>query len=292
MTAVDQTVVTEVDSLRRGESPAGGGGRDRRRSRFARRGFVSLGKISLHVLVIGGVLGFWQYQASSGRVDPLLLPKPTKIVAKIWQPHNSGTVWYNLHPTLESLFIGFLLGSIAAFVLAVIFAEVPVLGAFFENYIHALGAIPFIVLAPLLLIWFSTAIQASIFVVALTTFTSLFANLYTGLSNTDARLLELGRILGVTRIQRLTKLRWWATLPYLFSGLKASLPRAIFSAVVIEFLGTSRGLGYLMVSDGNNLDTAGLFADVIVLIVIIRALLLFIRLIEDRVLAWRPKEQS
>jgi len=292
MTAVDQTVARDADNLRRGESSAGAPGSGRAKSKLARRGFVSAGKISLHVLVVGSTLGFWQYQASTGRIDPLLLPKPTKIIAQIWRPHNSGTVWYNLHPTLESLLVGFAIGSAVAFLLAVIFAEVPVVGSFFENYIHALGAIPFMVLAPLLLIWFSQAIEASIFVVALTTFTSLFANLYTGLSNTDSRLLELGRILGVSRLQRLTKLRWWATLPYLFSGLKASLPRAIFSAVVIEFLGTSRGLGYLMVSDGNNLDTASLFADVIVLIVIIRSLLLFIHLVEERVLAWRPKEQS
>lgn len=259
----------------------------------ARRSALGLlGKISLHVVFIGAILAFWQLETANGNFNPLLVPKPSDVVTHIWLPHNSGTIWYNVQPTLQSLAIGFVIGSVIAFVAAVIFSEIPRVGGFFENYIHALGAIPFMVLAPLLLIWFKTAVEASIFVVALTSFTSLFASVYTGLSTTDARLLELGRILGASRLQVLIKLRWWAALPYLFSGLKGALPRAIFSAVVIEFLGTSRGLGYLMVSDGNNLNTAALFADVVVLIIIIRGLLLIIRLAESRVLSWRPKEQS
>jgi len=296
MTTTDNSVAADVGPGRRGERTSARGataGKATAKKPTARRGALGLlGKISLHVVFIGAILAFWQEETASGRLNPLLVPKPSDVVSQIWLPHNSGTILYNVQPTLQALAIGFVIGSIIAFVAAVVFSEIPSVGGFFENYIHALGAIPFMVLAPLLLIWFKTAVEASIFVVALTSFTSLFASVYTGLSTTDPRLLELGRILGANRLQVLTKLRWWAALPYLFSGLKGALPRAIFSAVVIEFLGTSRGLGYLMVSDGNNLDTAALFSDVIVLIIIIRGLLLIIRLVESRVLAWRPREHS
>jgi NitT/TauT family transport system permease protein len=295
MTAVDERPGAPVAPEPRENGAAvrvGGPAAGRAARRAGRRGAGTTGKALLHVLFIGAILVAWQYESSSGRFDPLLVPQPTDIVTRIWQPHNSGTIWYNGLPTLQALLVGFAIGAVAAFVLAVVFTEIPALGGFFENYIHAIGAIPFMVLAPLLLIWFAQAIQASIFVVALTAFAALFANVYTGLSGTDPRLLELGRILGANRVQRLVKLRWWASLPYLFSGLKAALPRAVFSAVVIEFLGSSRGLGYLMVSDGNNLATASLFADVIVLIVVIRVLLVAIRVAERRVLSWRPKEQS
>jgi NitT/TauT family transport system permease protein len=245
---------------------------------------------ALHVLFVAALLGLWQL--ASGRwIDPLLVASPSTIAQRLWDWLGDGTLWDNLRPTLVALLVGFVIGTILAFAVAVLFVEVPALGRFFENYILALGAVPFVALAPLLIIWFGLGLEPKIVVAALTTFCSFFANAFTGLRETDPQLLELGRILRASQRQRLTKLRFWSAMPYLISGVKQSLPRAVFAVIVIEFLASNKGLGYLITSSGNNLDMPGLFGAVVVLVVVTQGLLLLIRLAEKRLLFWQPQER-
>jgi NitT/TauT family transport system permease protein len=245
---------------------------------------------ALHVLFVAAFLGLWQY-ASGHWIDPLLVASPSTIAVRLYEWLGNGTLWQNLEPTLEALGVGFVIGAILAFAIAVIFVEIPALGKFFENYILALGAVPFVALAPLLIIWFGLGLEPKIVVAALTTFCSFFANAFTGLRETDPQLLELGRILHASRRQRLTKVRFWSAMPYLTSGIKQSLPRAVFAVIVIEFLASNKGLGYLITSSGNNLDMPGLFGAVIVLVVVTQGLLFLVRLAERRLLFWQPQER-
>jgi NitT/TauT family transport system permease protein len=245
---------------------------------------------ALHVLFVAAFLGLWQY--ASGRwIDPLLVASPSSIAVRLYHWLLNGTLWQNLEPTLEALLVGFVIGVILAFVVAVVFADIPPLGRFFENYILALGAVPFVALAPLLIIWFGLGLEPKIVVAALTAFCSFFANAYTGLRETSPQLLELSRILHASRRQRLTKVQFWAAMPYLTSGIKQSLPRAVFAVIVIEFLASNRGLGYLITSSGNNLDMPGLFGAVVVLVIVTQGLLYLVRLAEQRLLVWQPKER-
>jgi NitT/TauT family transport system permease protein len=245
---------------------------------------------ALHVVFVAAFLGLWQY--ASGRwIDPLLVASPSTIAIRLYDWLLNGTLWQNLEPTLEALLVGFVIGVVLAFVVAVVFADIPPLGRFFENYILALGAVPFVALAPLLIIWFGLGLEPKIVVAALTTFCSFFANAYTGLRETNPQLLELTRILHASRRQRLTKVRFWSAMPYLTSGLKQSLPRAVFAVIVIEFLASNRGLGYLITSSGNNLDMPGLFGAVVVLVIVTQGLLYLLRLAEQRLLFWQPEER-
>jgi NitT/TauT family transport system permease protein len=249
-----------------------------------------LGISGLHVLFVAAILGVWQY--ASGRwIDPLLVASPSTIAVRLWQWLGDGTLWQNLEPTLVALLAGFVIGVIIAFAVAVVFAEIPPLGRFFENYILALGAVPFVALAPLLIIWFGLGLEPKIVVAALTAFCSFFANAFTGLRETNPQLLEMGRILHASRWQRLAKVRFWSAMPYLTSGIKQSLPRAVFAVIVIEFLASNKGLGYLITSSGNNLDMPGLFGAVIVLVVVTQGLLALVRLAEQRLLFWQPQER-
>lgn len=258
------------------------------RSLLRQRG--RLGISLLHVLFVAAILGVWQY--ASGRwIDPLLVASPATIAVRLWQWLGNGTLWQNLEPTLVALLIGFVIGAIAAFAVAVVFAEIPPLGKFFENYILALGAVPFVALAPLLIIWFGLGLEPKIVVAALTAFCSFFANAFTGLRETNPQLLEMSRILHASRWQRLIKVRFWSAMPYLTSGIKQSLPRAVFAVIVIEFLASSKGLGYLITSSGNNLDMPGLFGAVLVLVIVTQGLLFLVRLAEQRLLFWQPQER-
>jgi NitT/TauT family transport system permease protein len=80
-------------------------------------------------------------------------------------------------------------------------------------------------------------------------------------------------------------------MPYLTSGIKQSLPRAVFAVIVIEFLASNKGLGYLITSSGNNLDMPGLFGAVLVLVIVTQGLLFLVRLAERRLLIWQPQER-
>jgi NitT/TauT family transport system permease protein len=277
-----------VTTLQAGPAAAPPSGGKLGRSLLRQRG--RLGISLLHVLFVAAILGVWQY--ASGRwIDPLLVASPATIAVRLWQWLGDGTLWHNLEPTLVALLVGFVIGAIAAFAVAVVFAEIPALGKFFENYILALGAVPFVALAPLLIIWFGLGLESKIVVAALTAFCSFFANAFTGLRETNPQLLEMSRILSASRWQRLIKVRFWSAMPYLTSGIKQSLPRAVFAVIVIEFLASNKGLGYLITSSGNNLDMPGLFGAVLVLVVVTQGLLFLVRLAEQRLLFWRPQER-
>lgn len=276
-----------MTALQAGPAAAG------RRARAGGRGRVgrqALAWPALHVLFVAALLVLWQF-ASGRLIDPLLVASPSTIAVRLYGWLGDGTLWQNLRPTLVALLAGFALGAALAFAVAVVFVEVPPLGRFFENYILALGAVPFVALAPLLVIWFGLGLEPKVVVAALTTFCSFFANAFTGLRETDPQLLELGRILRASRCQRLTKVRFWSAMPYLTSGIKQSLPRAVFAVIVIEFLASNKGLGYLVTSSGNNLDMPGLFAAVVVLVVVTQGLLFLVRLGEQRLLFWQPRER-
>jgi NitT/TauT family transport system permease protein len=244
----------------------------------------------LHLAFIAALMGMWQY-ASGHWINPLLVASPWAILVRLWAWLTDGILLHNLEPTVEALLLGFFFGSVLAFIVAVFFAEVRPLGNFFESYILALGAVPFVAIAPLLIVWFGIGLEPKVVVSALTTFCAFFANAYTGLCETDPNLLELGRILRASRWQRLTKFHLWAAMPYLISGVKQALPRAVFATIVIEFLASSRGIGYLITQSGNNLDMPGLFTSVLVLVILSQGLIALVRLAERRLLFWQPQER-
>lgn len=260
------------------------------KKRRAATGSALLVKVVQHTVVVAAFLAIWQYV--SGRfVDPLLITDPISVGRQLLEWIENGRLLFHLSFTLQALAFGFVSGAVAAFLLAVAFTELPRLGRFAETYIIAFNAIPNIALVPIFIVWFGFGIETKILMGYLTTSFIVFIAAFQGLRNTEARYLELARIFEANKLQTLLKIRLWAAMPFLASAFKMALPKTALAVVIAEFLGSNRGVGYLVVRASNLLDIPALFAAVVVLTVLVQTLSLVSAFVESRLLRWIPKEK-
>jgi NitT/TauT family transport system permease protein len=127
-------------------------------------------------------------------------------------------------------------------------------------------------LAPLFILWFGIGVASKVAQAALMVLFMVFFNTYAGLRNVDEELVNTVRLLGATRLQLLGKVRIPAALPFILTGLKVSVPQALLGAVVAEFISSNKGIGYLIVHSTSQFDTAGTFAGILVLMVVVYVL--------------------
>jgi NitT/TauT family transport system permease protein len=148
--------------------------------------------------------------------------------------------------------------------------------------------VPKLALAPLLILWFGIGVLSKVVFVAAVVFFFLFFNTLAGVRSIDPRLAAAVRVLGAREWTVTWEVAWHTALPYVFTGLKVALPRAISAAVVGEFIAADRGLGYYINNARAMADTAGLFTGVALVTLLVLALDAALERLQARSLGWRP----
>jgi NitT/TauT family transport system permease protein len=200
---------------------------------------------------------------------------------------NDGTLWSHALVTLSEVLSGLLIGLTAALVLGYGLAKSPLLERILSPYIVASQAVPIVALAPLLVIWFGFGGLSKSLVCALTVFFPALVTTIVGIRSADPDLISLMRSLQSSRWQTFSMLEVPAALPVLFAGLKVAVTLAVIGAVVGEFVGADRGLGFLVNLARGILDTPMLFVALFVLVIIALGLYTAVTLLEWIVLRWR-----
>lgn len=233
----------------------------------------------------GAALVVWEVLVRLLQVPAYLLPPPSAIVAVIDQ-----SLLMHLAVTLAEALAGFALASAGAFGLALLFVRSPMLERGLFPLAITLKTTPLIAIAPLLVLWMGTGWWSKITAAALICFFPVLVNSVKGLKAADAEYYQLFRSLKATRAQEFRKLRIPYCLPYLFSALKISSSLAIVGAVVAEFVGATRGLGFLIMVSSSHLETDVLFSAI--LAAAAAGILLFQLLcwIELRLVFWQRAE--
>ena len=199
----------------------------------------------------------------------------------------NGTLLMHTGVTLAEVLGGLALGLTAALVLGYGLAKSPLLERLLSPYIVASQAIPIVALAPLLVIWFGFGGLSKVLVCALTVFFAVLVTTIIGIRSVDPDLRALMRSLQATRWQTFAKLEVPAALPVVFGGLKVAVTLAVIGAVVGEFVGADRGLGFLINLARGILDTPMLFVALFSLVAIALALYTIVVALEYVVLRWR-----
>ena len=218
---------------------------------------------------------------------PFILPGPRLVGARFLALLRDGTLLMHTAVTLGEVFGGLALGLTVATGIGYALAKSPLLERLLSPYIVASQAVPIVALAPLLVIWFGFGGLSKVLVCALTVFFPALVNTMVGIRSVDADLRALMRSLGAGRWQVLTLLEAPASLPVLFGGLKVSVTLAVIGAVVGEFVGADRGLGFLVNLARGLLDTPMLFVALFTLVAIALILYSIVALIEYSVLRWQ-----
>lgn len=233
------------------------------------------------------LIGLWALVVWVGNYPTFILPGPAVVLSELATIALNGTLWHHAQATLLEIFGGLLLGLSTATVFGYLLAKSPLLERLAGPYIVASQSIPAIAIAPLLIIWFGSGKLSKVLICALIVFFPILVNTIVGLRSVDPGLKTLMRSLRANRWQTFVMLEVPAAMPMLLGGLKIGVTLAVIGAVVGEFVGADRGLGYLINLSKGLFNTPQMFAAIIALSIISLMLYLLVSHLENWLLAWR-----
>jgi NitT/TauT family transport system permease protein len=244
-------------------------------------------QIALVPLMLALFFGLWALAVQLTGYPPFILPGPERVWVSFLTIAADGTLWRNSLVTLSEVLAGLGLGMCVAFVLGYLLSRSRTVERLVVPYIVASQSIPIVAIAPLLVIWFGAGAMSKIIISALIVFFPILISTVAGLRSAEPDLRDLMRALAATRWQMFAKLELPAAMPMIVSGLKVGATLSVIGAVVGEFVGADRGLGFLVKQGQGIYDTPLMFVAVLSLVVIAMSLYGLVALIERYLLAWK-----
>ncbi len=240
--------------------------------------------------IILAVLALWQLATALYHIPRWLLPSPSAIGRELVASHT--LLLSHTWVTLEEAVLGFGVSLVSGVALAIVIAYSRTLERAVYPFVIASQTIPVIAIAPLLLIWLGYGVGPKVVVVALIAFFPIVVNTVDGLRSADADMVNMMRTLGAGRWQIFTKVLAPTSLPYLFSGVRVAVAVSLIGAVIGEWVGSSKGLGYLMIRSKPQFLTERVFAAIFILSIMGIALFAAVGLVERYAIPWHRKERQ
>ena len=240
---------------------------------------------SVPVSVVIALL-LWQALAAIWHLPAFILPGPILVWQRFLRVLVDGSLARHSWVTLQEVLLGLLLGASLATLLGYLLAKSHLLERVLSPYLVASQAIPVVAIAPLLVIWFGPGMFSKVLICALIVFFPVLVNTVVGLRAVPENLRDLMRSLQANRFQMLRYLEVPAALPVFLGGLRIGATLAVIGAVVGEFVGSDRGLGFLINVARGQYDTALVFVAVITLIALALGLYGAVVLVEKKMLKW------
>lgn len=256
----------------------------------------------LAVLVV--VLVTWQL-VSRNEQWAFFLGEPVKVAGRIWswfvpiaiEPNalfpdglsGRADIYTHLGVTLLETLLAFAIGTLLGLGIGLWLALAPTASAIFDPYIKALNSMPRVILAPIFAMWFGLGIWSKVALAVTLVFFIVFFNVYQGVREVSPVVLANARMLGANQKQLLRTVYLPSATSWVFSSLHTSVGLAFVGAVVGEYLGSARGVGYLILQAEGTFDVNTVFAGIVVLTAFALALDGLVGKIERRLMKWQPK---
>ncbi len=245
-------------------------------------------RIFPHLALFLFLVGLWELLVLVGIVSSILIPKPSAILASIFELYVvKGSIYRHFMITLVEAVAGFLIGAGIAVALAVGSALWEPFRRYVSPYAIVLNVTPGIALTPVIIAWFGYGMGSKIALAAVICFFPIYVNTLTGLTRPDTGREELFRQLGASHAQVFLKLRIPSALPLLFAGFKIGLTTALIGAVVAEFAQATEGVGVLMSRFSFQLNMGASIATLLSMTAIGLILFYSMEFLDDRVVFWR-----
>ncbi len=240
-------------------------------------------------LVISLALVGWEVLVRLADFPPFILPTPFMVWDRFWLAALDGSLLRHFVITLQEVLLGLFLGVAAAVGMGYLLAKSPAFERMLSPFIVASQSIPVVAIAPLLIIWFKTGLFSKVLICALIVFFPVLVNTIVGLRSVPEELQELMRSLQATRWQQIRSLEIPSAMPVFLGGLRVGATLSVIGAVVGEFVGSDRGLGFLINVGRGQYDTTLVFVAVFTLIFMAMSLYGLVVLLERRFLWWRER---
>lgn len=242
------------------------------------------------VSALGFVAAWWVAALAAGSGYANILPSPAATWDAAVELAREGEIQRHLPPTLGRVFAGFLIAELLGIVIGTAMGLSRRLETLMDGWVMILLTIPSLAYAIFALLAFGLSEFAIVMAIAATTLPYVVVNIWSGVKAVDNGLLEMARVFRVRRRETLRKVVLPQVMPYIFSSSRYGIGIAWKIAVVVELMGASRGVGYMLNFSFSLFSMPHVLAwTAIVVVVMLFIELIVIRLIEERVLAWRPK---
>lgn len=241
------------------------------------------------VITLGLFLFIWAALVHLLDLPAFILPRPAQVAQRFAAAFVDGTLLYHSAATLLEVLGGLVSGVLFATLLGYFLAKSTFLENILQPFLVASQAVPTVAIAPLLVIWFGTGISSKILICALIVFFPVLVNTIVGLRAVPENLRDLMRSMKATPMQMLRLLELPAALPVLLGGLRIGATLSVIGAVVGEFVGAGRGLGFLINVGRGQYDTALVFVGVLTLVGMALLLYASVLWLEKRLLRWQAE---
>ena len=231
------------------------------------------------------VIGAWE--VIGRRVSPLFLSYPTAILRAGIVMTASGELLEALASSLRTLVFGFVIASVAGVLLGLLIGRYRLVDAATDWLVNALYATPLVAVIPLVILWFGLGDSAKLFIVTILAVFPVLINTAAGVRNVPHSLIDVSTAFAASERQVFVKIILPASVPYMMTGLRLGIGRAIIGMVVAEFFTAITGLGAVIVKYGNQYDTASMFVPILVLMTLGVILTSLVRRGEEMFAPWR-----
>jgi len=253
----------------------------------------NLRRLVIVPLSILGLFVIWKMAVYVTQYPPFILPPPGLVWNKFMIVLGDGSLLRHLWVTLVEVLVGLTIGVAFATVLGYFLAKSRLVERVLSPYIIASQSVPIVAIAPLLVIWFGAGLFSKILICALIVFFPVLVNTVVGLKSVPEDLQDLMRSLQATRLQTIRYLEIPSAMPVFLGGLRIGATLSVIGAVVGEFVGSDRGLGFMINRARGQYDTALVFVAVFALVFLAISLYTLVILLEKKLLSWRePEDQS
>lgn len=246
------------------------------------------------------LIGFWYVMTEPGLIPPMMFDndrqaafffgQPVAVGERIWTWFVvDADIYRHLGVTLLETLLAFGIGAGLGLAGGLWLALAPLASAVLDPYIKAMNSMPRIILAPIFSVWFGLGVASKVALGVTLVFFIVFFNVYQGVKEVSPVVLANARMLGASQRQLLRHVYLPSATSWVFSSLHTSVGLAFVGAVVGEYLGSSQGVGYLILQAEGTFDINTVMAGIIVLTAFALALDGAVGRIEKRLMKWQPR---
>jgi NitT/TauT family transport system permease protein len=256
---------------------------------------LRIGQLAL----LAGLFVLWHIGTSPTLMPPLYFDdpnraafffgEPLKVFGRIWNWFASGDIYRHLWVTLVETLLAFAVGTAFGVAIGIWLALAPAASALLDPYIKAANAMPRVILAPIFSVWFGLGMASKVALGVTLVFFIVFFNVYQGVREISPVVLANARMLGASQRQLLRYVYLPSAMSWVFASLHNSVGLAFVGAVVGEYLGSSEGVGYLILQAEGVFDINTVFAGVLVLTAFALVLDGIVSVVERRLMVWQPR---
>lgn len=234
----------------------------------------------------------WEFLVIIKYADPFYISSPSMILNKIYLWFSEGSIYAHIFVTMYEAVIGLIIGTIIGISLAAMLINSNTLKNLFLPIAIASNSVPKYALSPLFILWFGLGYFSKITLVVTVVFFSIFITSYEGMLQSNSTLHNHLKMLGAKRWDIIKYLSIPSAMPWFLNGIRMSVGFSISAAVISEFLGASKGLGFLIEHSQSYFDSTGVFAGLFILVGFALPMDYLLKITIDKILKWKTVNQN